>query len=110
MQLKLYSRESGQLEPIRLEISRDGWLMFHECYHGPCDRQGKPHLLDCIKHYFADYPPAFGDALEELWESAWTGVMGEAQIQQCLDQFSSWINSFDQTRSPRIDWNLSAFT
>lgn len=96
MYLSFYSRKEDRLEIIELEWLQDGWFMRHECYQGKVQPNGYPHLNRCIEENYSPYPPAFGDALEEIWDAIRWGLLSPGQIQSRLDRFSAWLRAFEK--------------
>lgn len=102
MFISFYSKKNRQVEKISLQLTEQGWLMDHPCYRGEVDPPGTPFLLECFEENYAEYPPAFGDALEELWEAARSKQLEEPEMQNRFNAFSSWVMHYEITLQPAI--------
>lgn len=96
MHLMFFSIKEGRPDVIELELLNDGWLMKHECYHGKVGPCGNPHLYRGIRENYSSYPPAFPDAMEEIWNAAHYDRLPEFDVQARLDRFSAWIQAYVQ--------------
>jgi hypothetical protein len=104
MHLTFFSKKNQKQETIEVEKTEDGWYIQHDSYYGHCDKAGAPHLYRCIEENYAEYPPAFGDALAELWDAVEGGQLAEDEIQKRLDQFSKWVMYYTIKHSPELHW------
>lgn len=102
MFISFFSKRNQQVENINLMVTTKGWEMDHPCYCGNINPCGYPSLIRCLQEHWAEYPPAFCDALEELWEAAQGKCLEEMEIQERLDTFSNWIMYYTLTKRSTI--------
>jgi hypothetical protein len=96
---KFLSKKNQRVEEIQFELKENGWYMVHPCYTGLVNPCGRPFLQYCIEENYAVYPPAFGDALEELWNAAHAKKLPESELQANMDDFSKWIMEYQLNRN-----------
>lgn len=101
MQFVFYSHKSNQLETIEIGVSRVGWFIEHPNYSGTVFPNGTPHIQQYLQEHLTAYPPALGDAFEELWEAAVHDHLSDAEIQQSLDEFSQWVINFSMDKDAK---------
>lgn len=106
MHITFFSKKNQKLERIEIQKTEDGWHIQHDSYQGHCNKFGSPHLYRAINDNYSEYPPAFGDALEELWQAIEDSQLLEDAVQDRLNQFSNWVMYYTITRSPGLEWVL----
>jgi hypothetical protein len=94
MHLTFYSRKDRQLEDIELKPTSEGWELVHECYRGPVDPTGSPHLSRCLEENYTPCPSAFADAFSEVWDALQDGTLTEPDAQVSLNRLSQWLQGY----------------
>jgi hypothetical protein len=96
----VYTRRWGHEDRYYITRTEDGWDIEHQTYNGSCDKTGSPLLFDAMRHDSVNYPESLGEYLEWLWYRAKEDGLSSDEVQESLNQLSSWV-SLTEKYSPR---------
>jgi hypothetical protein len=102
MQLMFYCHKKRGMENLTLEPTMNGWYLLYGHYTGQCDPSGRPYLQRYIRQQNSVLPAAFPDALEELWWAIQNNRLRRQDIQERLNQFSTWLNTYQENPAVKL--------
>jgi len=95
-EMSIYSRRWDHEDRYPLKRTADGWFLTVDIYTGQCDKGGRPHLIDALKHDSVHFPRDISDWFEWLWDQAKSKGLTHTEVQTAIDHVAEWINATER--------------
>lgn len=101
---KFMIRSTGKgKESYNMRVRKSGWYISNRLINGISDRKGAPCLYDNLDQDCICYPSALPIIINEIWEQAALAKKPYREVQEMLDQASSWVRNCNALPQPRIE-------
>lgn len=106
VELKVFSRKSGQ--DILISISRidSGWRISFGNIKGDSDAYGNDVLISCFDSQRINYPANLGDYLKVLHETSKTTSDFDVDLHNKLKVLGSWISKIETSTPSQAPFRM----
>ena len=102
MILPIYSRRWGHVDDYTVEITPQGWKIFHQAFEGECTPNGGPVLFQGMDNDIIRYPKAeLAQRMSDLWQRATSQQLTEEAIQEELSAIGAWLKTKESKALPK---------
>lgn len=98
---RVYSSRWGHDDLYRIKRTIDGWDIFN-LSGGACDKGGRPHLMENLRHDSIEYPARLESRMEWLWDCAALKGLTAPMLQDALQELADWISQIEKA-APNSD-------
>ena len=99
----VYTRRWGHDDRYEITRNEEGWFIGNISINGNCNKTGSPYLYENLRHDSVNYPESLPGYLEFLWDQAADEGLSHEEVQEALNQLSSWIK-ICEIESPKGIW------
>ncbi len=102
-EVQIYSRRWGHVDSYTVIRNEKGWTISHFGTGGQSDKTGNPYLFKILNHDSINFPEELPGYMEWLWQRAEEDGLTHEEVQDALNELTTWINLCEQN-SPRGIW------